>query len=669
VSPTDEDGGADPAREEMLLARLVERTTAGLRALLGPDGALRDPVRGGATPPDHYAATFTALALAARAEPDACWRLALDRWLAQPRRARGHAPFNRLALLLLRDHLQRRGPLLEEDRLRLGRALRTCSTVERYPSNNWALLAAACRILEARSDRLRRAAAARLVRLARPWFTPAGAFIDAPAQPSGRPVSTPLGYQAKALLMLRLAQLWAPDAAPHGLLARGLGFLLVQTDDLGRCGGFGRSSHALFGSTAMLALCLSGLRGGLDDGARRGWALRARRLRLLLEGMRRPDDLLSLTPNPASGAPGGWDEYMHLTVYNAWLAGIVSWLVARPGRADDPPLPVPDFTRLGPRPEVLAVDEHAGLLAVHGARGAGWLSLRGQPPQGYGPGAADLRWGGPLPFHLMLEGRAVVPPPVRVTLARLAAEPALAGWTPLVESGGRLFALQRFPACAVYADGARVLAVARGAPTAVAPLPPARGSPAWLVEHVDHVLLGGGRRRRLGEHPDTLAGASATAAFLVDALEGWCAAVLLLDGAPGVKARLLNPHGRALLPGGAALPLRVARWTFTDSPALPVEGWRLASTRSVALPSALPGGVGSCGAPLDWPADDLLLVTVLGPAAAAPDAALPLEVEPEGCRLVTSWTTVPLREPGCRAPAAVRRPEDVVFRAKGRRLL
>ena|GEM_PF-2309230 len=642
-----EGGGADPAAEEALLARLVERTTAGLLALVGADGALHDPVDGGESPPDHYAATFTALALATRREPDPQWRLPLDRWLALPARARGHAPFNRLALLLLRDHLQRRGALPEEDRLRLARGLRACPTAARHPSNNWVLLAAVCATLEARPGAGRRLAAARLARLAQRWFTAAGAFIDAPAQPAGRPVSTPLGYHAKALLVLHLAQLSSEEAVPPGILPRGLAFLLAQTDGRGQCGGFGRSSHALFGSAATLALCLCGLRGTADERARRGWALGARRLRLLLEATRRADGLLSLNPNPATGADGGWDEYMHLTVYNAWCAGLLGWLLARPSGPDDPPLPAPDFTGLGRMPEVLALDERAGLLAVRGARGAAWLSLRGQPPQGYGPLDADLRWGGTLPFHLVLEGRPIVPPPVRVSVLRLAREPVLAGWTPLVESGGRLFALQRWQACDVHADGSRVLLVARGRPAAVASLPPARGSAAWLVENVDHALLGDRGRRRLGERPDALAGVTATAAFLADAQEGWCAALLLLSGAKGRDARLLNPHGRALLSDGRALPLRVARFRFAETPAPAVVGGlvapRLASVHEVALPAALPDGLGACGAPLEWPAEDLLLVTLVGPGGAAPGDALPLRVEAEERRLVTSWATVPLR--------------------------
>jgi len=637
--------GADPVAEEALLRRLVERTTQALAAQVGADGALHDPEDGAESPADHYGATCAALALATLAEPDPRWRALVARWAGFPAARRGHAPFNRLALLLLRDHLQRRGVLAQDERVLLARALAACPTAGRYPSNNWMLLAAGCSLLEAPAGRARATAAARVRRMAQRWFTSAGAFIDAPAAPAGRPASTPLAYHAKALVVLRLAARADARALPPGVLERGLAFQLAMTDGRGLCGGFGRSSHALFGTACQLFLLAEGLRLASDERARRGWALGVRRARLALEATRRADGLLPLAPNPAPGAAGGRDEYMHLSVYDAWLAGLLGWLLARPPAADDPPLPAPDFAGLGPLAEVTALDQRAGLLAVRGPRGAGWLSLRGQPPQG-ALRAADLRWGGALPFHLVLDGRAVVSPPVRVAPERLLREPALAGWTPLFEAGGRAWALQRFLRCDVHADGPRVLLVARGAPSAACSVPPARGTPGWWLESVDHLLLGDRRRRRLGERPLPLSGARATLAFLLDAHEGWCAALLLLAGAP-LAARLLNPWGRALLPDGRALPLRAARWSFTDAPAPAAVGGLVAGGEHSAvradLPASLPDGQGACGAPLDWPRTDLLLATVLGPAGASPGDPLPLRVEAEERRVVTAWASLSLR--------------------------
>jgi hypothetical protein len=640
--------GADPVAEEALLRRLVERTTLALAAQVGADGALHDPGDGAESPADHYGATFTALALATLPGPDPRWRALVARWAAFPAGRRGHAPFNRLALLLLRDHLQRRGALEPDARELLARALSACPTAGRHPSNNWVLLAAGCALLEAPAGRARTAAAARVRRLAQRWFTPAGAFIDAPASPAGRPVSTPLAYHAKALVVLRLAARADADALPPGVLARGLASQLAMTDGRGLCGGFGRSSHALFGTACQLFVQAEGLRLATDERARRGWALGLRRLRQALEVTRREDGLLPLAPNPAPGAAGGWDEYMHLSVYDAWLAGLLGWLLARPPAADDPPLPAPDFSGLGPLPEVTALDRRAGLLAVRGPRAAGWLALQGQPAQGASPRAADLRWGGARPFHLALDGQPVVAPPVRVEPARLLAEPALAGWAPLLESHGRAFVLQRFERCDVHADGPRVLLVAHGAPVAACPQAPARGTPGWWLENVDHLLLGDRRRRRLGEQPEPLPGARATLAFLLDAHEGWCAALLLLAGAP-LAARLLNPWGRALLPEGRTLPLRAARWTFAEAPAPAAVGGLVAEAEHAVaradLPAALPGGQGACGAPLDWPRADLLLATVLGPAGARPGDPLPLRVEAEDRRLVTAWASLSLQPP------------------------
>ena len=52
---------------------------------------------------------------------------------------------------------------------------------------------------------------------------------------------------------------------------------------------------------------------------------------------------------------------------------------------------------------------------------------------------------------------------------------------------------------------------------------------------------------------------------------------------------------------------------------------------------------GACGEPLDWPARDLLLITLLGPSGAGDRDELPLRVEAEDRRLVTSWAAIPLR--------------------------
>ena len=629
----------DPRREEQELRRFSERCTAALAACLTPEGTLRDPASGSPVPDDHYAATFTALALVLREAEDRDWARLVERWAALPRRRRGHAPFNRLALLLLRDTLQRRGALDEPARALVARALAACRVAADYPSNNWVLLARACTLLEAPAGPARAAAATAVAEALGRWLTPAGGFIDGPPRPGDGPPSTPITYHAKLLLVLLVLRLGAPDACPQAgpALARGLAWLLAFTDESGRAGGFGRSSHALYGYACVLALCAHGLRAG-DERSRRAWAVGSRRVRLLLESVRRDDGLLSITLNPATGAAGGWDDYMHLVVYNAWVAGLLAWLLAQPEeRGADAPLPEPEMAALGSQPQALACDERAGLLAARGPRGLACLSLAGQPVQGFGERHADLRYGGALPFHVVIDGQARVAPPVRVRLDALLERPELAGWTPVVRAGDRLYALQRFDEVERHGEGGRVLVVARGEPTALSAERSARGSPAWLAAQVDHYLRRGRGRRARGLVPPRLSGHRAAVALAFDSEQGWLAQVVALEGRAS-DAVLLNPHGHALLAAGDLLPLCTARYAAGPSCTPPGA--------AVVLPCSMAGGHGACAPPLAWPERELLLVTVLGPAGAAPDLPLPLWWEGERRRLVLAWAEAELlRQP------------------------
>jgi len=622
----------DPAREEAELRRFSERCSAALEACLQPDGTLLDPAAGSPVPDDHYAATFTALALVLREADDRGWMALLERWAALPGERRGHAPFNRLALLLLRDTLQRRGPLAADVAPLLARALDACRVADDYPSNNWVLLARACTLLEAPSGAQRAAAAARVSEALGRWLTPAGGFIDGPSRPADGPPSTPITYHAKLLLVLLVLRLGAPDACLEAgpALAHGLAWLLAFTDESGRAGGFGRSSHALYGYGCMLALCAHGLRSG-DERSRRAWAVGSRRTRLLLESVRRDDGLLSITLNPEGGAAGGWDDYMHLLVYNAWAAGLLAWLLAQPAERRDAALPEPELSALGERADALACDAQAGLLAARGPRGLACLSLGGQPVQGFGERHADLRYGGALPFHVVIDGQARVAPPVRVRLEALLERPALAGWTPVVRAGGRLFALQRFDVVERHAEGGRVLIVARGEPSVLAAELRARGGPAWVAAQVDHYLLGGRHRRTRGVSPARLAGHRAAVALAFDAEQGWLAQIVVLPGRR-TDATLLNPHGHALLRAGTLLPVRRARQAGAGTPVAP-----LPLGAAIDLPCSLAGGRGACAPPLPWPEHEQLLVTMLGPASASADAPLPLRWDPERRRLVLPW--------------------------------
>ncbi|MBK1727727.1 hypothetical protein CKO13_12055, partial [Halorhodospira neutriphila] len=135
---------ADPA-----LADWVAPLTRGLAACLDDAGALHEPNGEGPSPGDHYAYVFTALALYEQPQ-GSDWRLPLRYWLALEPRRRGHAPFNRLGLGLLERRLRDAGAPAEDLAL-VARGRRACRLRRRYPANNWALLAATVRLLEART--------------------------------------------------------------------------------------------------------------------------------------------------------------------------------------------------------------------------------------------------------------------------------------------------------------------------------------------------------------------------------------------------------------------------------------------------------------------------------------------------------------------------------------
>jgi hypothetical protein len=197
-------------------------------------------------------------------------------------------------------------------------------------------------------------------------------------------------------------------------------------------------------------------------------------------------------------------------------------------------------------------------------------------------------------------------------LDELARHPALAGQVPVVGRGGRLHALMAGERIALHAEGARVVAAGRVRPRAL-------GSAGRLR-----------RASRLDDH-------DAWRAFIVDAEDGWCASVLLLGGAVS-DARLLDPHGRALLEAGTRLPLRLARWCEVEGESRP----HVLAAEEIIRPGPLGPTHAACEAPLDWPSARLALITVLGPSGAEPDDELPVRYDGAARQLVLPWGTVPL---------------------------
>ena len=302
---------------EHTLTHLARMLTGALRARIDTDGWLHDPETAAPTPTQHYGQLSAALAFLLWEEHRPAWRPALDAWLATPRARLGHEPFNRFLLLTMRARLDVL-PATAADTRAIARGLARCPPRARYPSNNWHLLAQLCRLLAAPPRRRARETRALNALLAR-WIGADGAFIDYPRAP-GRTGATPLTYHYKALFVATVAAGFVDDATLAGHLTHLLRFAVRQGSSAdGHLAGFGRSTHVLFADACFLA-SLTLLRAHELPAGQALIAGIARRLRAQL----RPDGLYWLNP---AGDTASWDEYMFLSVYNAWFAALVSWAV------------------------------------------------------------------------------------------------------------------------------------------------------------------------------------------------------------------------------------------------------------------------------------------------------------------------------------------------------
>ncbi|MBK1727731.1 hypothetical protein CKO13_12090, partial [Halorhodospira neutriphila] len=234
---------------------------------------------------------------------------------------------------------------------------------------------------------------------------------------------------------------------------------------------------------------------------------------------RRGDGLLWLTPARRAGAEGGWDGYMHLSVYNAWTAGLLAATAhGHPGLCGRPP---EGLGRLAWRaaPGRVEADEQAGLLRLRQGRTDLLLSTRGQPVQGYSRRQADLRAAAGLALHLERAGRPLLPAPPRLPAEALRACPCRAGWTPLVACGRRLYGLARLEAVAWERTDRGLRLKGEGRPVALCRAEAQRGGQR-LLEGLDWRLLGGALGRRRGLRPEPLAGHGWRLTLEWDALAG-----------------------------------------------------------------------------------------------------------------------------------------------------
>ena len=479
-----------PAQTSTALDQLLDGLTTAIAGWVRPSLGLVDAHSGKPTPPDHYGQTCAALALCSPIMGNTSKRdSALAAWMNTPDSQIDHLPFNRLALHLMHTLFADQFDASQKARIQAG--IKRCRLRTRYPSNNWTLLAATCTLLEAPAAARPRHAKA-MARMIQRWTTSKGAFIDYPSKP-GTAICTPLAYHHKALFLGALALRFCADEELATQTRRLFDWLVHCWDDAGYAGGFGRSTHALFGDACLIAaLILLGLdeSGPIDAIAQR------------LHQQLRPDGFLWLDPwGPIEGTKH-WDDYMHLSVYNAWAAAILH--SAREVRASYPLAPQLQQLKWQASSAGLFHDEEAGLASWRDTAGnVILLSTTGQPPQAPAPSTADLRYSGGRAYHL----RIVSYPPdmhpgYRGKLSELEGAPDLADTTPLLRHGPGLCAMDHYPEATLNATPDGFALRLRGEANPVTPLPPTSLA-GRIMAAIDWRFLGGrlGRGANLKRKP------------------------------------------------------------------------------------------------------------------------------------------------------------------------
>ncbi|MCP5158252.1 MAG: hypothetical protein H6974_06850 [Gammaproteobacteria bacterium] len=603
----------------------LEPIGTALRTYTRPTIGLWDPELNAITPLEHYGQLSAALARLILDDPaNSEWHQSLDAWLALGKNQIGHLPFNRFMLFLLRDVLSKRNTQ-GYDLSRITQGLERCVLRRRYPSNNWSLLAQLCRMIEAPLSQRRRQLQ-KFCHLIDRWTTPAGGFIDFPVRPQ-RTGSTPMTYHYKALFLATVAAWFQDDPTLTPRLQRLLNWVCLCWDGAGHAGGFGRSTHALFGDGCLLAsLVLLGLAGG--EGQHGIAQNMADNIIKRLQSQRRADGFYWLNPAGTVADQCGWDRYMALSVYNAWFAAVVAWaLHARTTRTTPQCLkavssPFPSANEKGgietkahaSRQSTLLYDDQAGILRMSTESGLTALfSTCGQLPQAFSQNEVELRYSGGIPFHIRIGDKLVVPPPVRVDREALVLHPVLAGWTPVFLIAGRHFGLTDFTQIEVEESKDAYSIKLQGHPVALYRRP---ANAFWpkLRATLDWRLFGGawGRQEALRRDCcDTILG---TIRARLDKHMPCLSIEICIQSKQDIEAIYLNPVGHTLTENtlpctrklislspnngrqlGMAIDAKDDEWIAMSIPSAiaPAKGFCLA-------PFSLPSGIVGYSLKLEW---------------------------------------------------------------------
>lgn len=420
------------AQTPLALDQLLDGLTTAIADWVRPSLGLVDAHSGKPTPPDHYAQTCAALALCSPIKGNTGKRdAALAAWMSTPEDEIDHLPFNRLALHLMRTLFADQFDTLQTAKIQAG--IKRCRLRTRYPSNNWTLLATTCTLLEA-APAARPRHARTMARMIQRWTTTKGAFIDYPSNPRTA-ICTPLAYHHKALFLGALALRFCADDELATQTCRLFDWLVHCWDDAGYAGGFGRTTHALFGDACLIAaLILLGLdeSGPIDAIAQR------------LHHQLRPDGFLWLDPWGPTEGTKHWDDYMHLSVYNAWAAATLH--AAREIRARYPAAPQLQQLRWQANRPGLFHDEEAGLASWRdGAGDVILFSTTGQPPQSPTRGVVELRYSGGRIYHCRIgSSHPLMHPGYRGVLSALECAPNLAEQSLILHDGVMMCAVDTF---------------------------------------------------------------------------------------------------------------------------------------------------------------------------------------------------------------------------------
>ena len=593
---------------------LMDRASDLIRALseqVHPGVGLWDPLVRQPTPNDHYGQLAAALALRnAPPNPHPQWREPLLAWMDTDPRRLGHEPFNRLLLLLLRSSVSQQ----EAQELQLGEALKRCPLARRYPSNNWSLLARTCEVLEAPPGPAARRAVDQLVSLAEKWMTRDGGFIDFPdGRQSSHQFSTPTAYHHKALFVCTVAWWHSRSPALAAAVYKLLAWVPIAWDGGAHVGGWGRSNHALFGDACLLA-ALTLLDIIRADEKPNDWDALVRPLLARWVSQKRPDGLLNLTPGDAGSAvnarPPAWDDYMHLSVYNAWTAALLCWSL-NAGKCPLPSSPPPVAT---PGTKDLIQDSDAGLLNIHSGGGLrALLSSYGQLPQGFSRDHVELRYAGGLPYHVTVNGIGpVCPPAVRVELDALLKTPALAGWTPVFLVQGTLFGLVQFDSVDIETTPDATTLQVRGHPVAL--VRPCPRTPWQRLLASLEWRIGIRPRSKPALRREVLESLTGQVTLQISNGTPLISQTVTLENRGQTAVRYLNPGGHAVISDSRVnRTFRVLDGGSSGVPSRAVTGFS-----SVTLPAALANATGIALPPttlgrqimryqltLRWPSDRL----------------------------------------------------------------